>query len=192
MCETRDVDKSECKRRCRRRIEEAAAEFERELATGATVSAADWSSRYPDLEPELSVMIRAQLSRPTAETPHGPESSAALLETVQGQAPTLADPALNSAAVIPESAFAETMPSISAVADSHLVETLAQAASGQPAGSGHAYDVTVPSEQRPPSAGRPRCASAGANEFAISATTSQSPCSARAAWASSTRPARSA
>ena len=137
----------------RRRIEEAAAEFERELATGATVSAADWSSRYPDLEPELSVMIRAQLSRPTAETPHGPESSAALLETVQGQAPTLADPALNSAAVIPESAFAETMPSISAVADSHLVETLAQGASGQPAGSGHAYDVTAPSEQRPPSAG---------------------------------------
>jgi tRNA A-37 threonylcarbamoyl transferase component Bud32/tetratricopeptide (TPR) repeat protein len=141
-----------------RRLDEVSAEIEREIATGATLSASEWARRFPELEPELSIMIASKMGtlgvRPTVETPHGRESSAALIETMQVPASTLADSGTGGSAGRGDSAFVETVPSLPGGSGSQLAQTLSQGTSGQPSAAGLAFEVTAPSEPPPAAASR--------------------------------------
>ncbi len=67
-----------------RRLRQVRDDIERELGRGLTFSAADWLRRYPELEPELGVMLREMIgtgrtqvaSSPALETPSASETIA--------------------------------------------------------------------------------------------------------------------
>jgi tetratricopeptide (TPR) repeat protein/tRNA A-37 threonylcarbamoyl transferase component Bud32 len=82
-----------------RRLQQVRAEIERDLAQGITFSEADWLKRYPELEPDLGVMLREMIVRgmtgvaassvvdtvgasETTDIPPSPSSEAAPAETI--------------------------------------------------------------------------------------------------------------
>ena len=53
------------------RLQQVREEIERDLAQGITVFAVHWQTRYPDLEPELGVMLREMIARGSTQVAAG-------------------------------------------------------------------------------------------------------------------------
>src|SRR5262245_45051468 len=66
-----------------RRLQQVRGEIERELGQGITFSAVDWLRRYPELEPELGLMLQEMVGRgktqvaasPAVDTPGASETT---------------------------------------------------------------------------------------------------------------------
>ena len=68
-----------------RRLQQVRDEIERELGRGATLSAADWLGRYPELEPELGAMLREMIGAGRTEVAGRPAVGApGAAETIDG------------------------------------------------------------------------------------------------------------
>ena len=59
-----------------RRLQQVRHEIERELGLGVTLHAADWLGRYPDLEPELGIMLREMIGKVGTRVVAGPSVEA--------------------------------------------------------------------------------------------------------------------
>ena len=55
-----------------RRLRHVRSEIQRELAQGVTVSADDWLRKYPELMPDLGVMLHDLMERGTTQVAAGP------------------------------------------------------------------------------------------------------------------------
>ncbi len=83
-----------------RRLQQVREEIERELGRGSTLSADDWLGRYPDLEPELGVMLREMIGRGRTQVAAGPAVEA------DGASETIAVPPSASPGTLPAGAVA--------------------------------------------------------------------------------------
>jgi tetratricopeptide (TPR) repeat protein/tRNA A-37 threonylcarbamoyl transferase component Bud32 len=122
----------------RRRLEQVRGEIERDLGQGTTLSADEWRKRYPDLEPELGVMIQEVIGRVQTQAPGSPAVDIPAASDSTGVRPDLSPETLPADTVAPRPSPESAAP------DDPLATAVGPSSSQQMTAAGSSGDETAP------------------------------------------------